>query len=102
MISLVRYALQADPELVPHIDAVRVRFDLWVTEQESAGRTFSAEQRRWLEMVRDHIATSMTIEPDDFDLDPFAQEGGLDAAYDAFGDHLTPLLDDLNEALAAG
>ena len=71
-----------------------------MTEQESAGRTFSGEQRRWLDMVRDHIATSMTIEPDDFDLDPFAQEGGLDAAYDAFGDQLNPLLDELNTVLA--
>jgi type I restriction enzyme R subunit len=100
IVSLVRYALKAEDALVPHIDAVRVRFDLWVTEQESAGRNFSAEQRRWLEMVRDHIATSMTIEPDDFDLDPFAQEGGLDAAYDAFGDQLNPLLDELNMVLA--
>jgi type I restriction enzyme R subunit len=100
IVSLVRYALKTEDELVPHIDAVRVRFDLWVTEQESAGRKFSADQRRWLDMVRDHIATSMTIEPDDFDLDPFAHEGGLDAAYDAFGDQLTPLLDELNTVLA--
>ena len=52
-------------------------------------------------MVRDHIATSLTIEPDDFDLDPFAQEGGLVAAYSVFGNELTPLLDELNEGLAA-
>ena len=100
IVSLVRYALQADPELVPHVDAVRVRFDLWMTEHESAGRKLSGEQRRWLDMVRDHIATSMTIEPDDFDLEPFAQEGGLDAAYDAFGDQLNPLLDELNAVLS--
>ena len=100
IVSLVRYALHTDPELVPHVEAVRVRFDLWLTEQQSTGRSFSGEQRRWLDMVRDHIATSMTIEPDDFDLDPFAQEGGLDAAYDAFGEQLTPLLDELNTVLA--
>lgn len=51
-------------------------------------------------MVRDHIAISMNIEPDDFDLDPFAQEGGLHAAYDAYGDQLSPLLDELNVVLA--
>ena len=100
VVSLVRFALKDEDELVPHIDAVRVRFDLWMTEQESADREFSHEQRRWLAMVRDHIATSMTIEARDFDLDPFAQEGGLDAAYEAFGEQLSPLLDELNTVLA--
>jgi type I restriction enzyme, R subunit len=100
IVSLVRYALKDDPELIPHQDVVRVRFDLWLTEQQSAGRSFTEEQQRWLQMVRDHIATFMSIEPDDFDLDPFAQEGGLDGAYTAFGDQLTPLLDELNTTLA--
>ena len=59
------------------------------------------EQRGWLMMVRDHMATSLTIEPDDFDLDPFAQEGGLGAAYNTFGNDLNLLLDELNRELAA-
>lgn len=100
MVSLVRYATETDPDLVPHADAVRVRFDAWLTEQQSAGRTFSAEQMRWLTMVVEYIAASMTIEPEDFDLDPFAQQGGLDAAYDEFGDQLNALLDELNAVLA--
>jgi type I restriction enzyme R subunit len=100
IVSLVRYALKDDQQLVPHQDVVRIRFDLWMPEQQSSGRMFSPEQQRWLEMVRDHIATSMSIEPDDFDLDPFAQEGGLDGAYTVFGEKLTPLLDELNTSLA--
>jgi type I restriction enzyme R subunit len=100
IVSLVRYALKDDQQLVPHQDVVRIRFDLWMPEQQSSGRMFSPEQQRWLEMVRDHIATSMSIEPDDFDLDPFAQEGGLDGAYTVFGEQLTPLLDELNTSLA--
>jgi len=43
----------------------------------------------------------MTIELDDFDLDPFSQEGGLTAAYQLFGKDLNPLLDELNGVLAA-
>lgn len=100
MVSLVRFATETDPTLVPHADAVRVRFDAWLMEQEAAGRKFSAEQQRWLTMVVEHIAASMTIEPDDFDLDPFAQQGGLDAAYGEFGDGLNPLLNELNSVLA--
>jgi len=37
------------------------------------------------------MATSLTIEPDDFDLDPFAQEGGFAGAYQVFGNDLDPL-----------
>jgi type I restriction enzyme, R subunit len=33
---------------------------------------------KWLiEMIRDHIAANLGIEPDDFEYAPFAQEGGL-------------------------
>lgn len=99
IVSLVRFALKAQDELVPHVDVVGVRFAIWITEQEASGRVFRSDQRHWLEMVRDHIATSMTIEPDDFDLDPFSQEGGLDAAYEAFGEELEPLLGELNTVL---
>lgn len=101
LVSLVRFTLERDDELVPHPDIVNFRFDTWISEQEALGRKFGPEEMRWLEMVRDHIATSMTIELDDFDLDPFSQEGGLTAAYQLFGKDLNPLLDELNGVLAA-
>jgi type I restriction enzyme R subunit len=101
IVSLVRFALGADEELVPHVDVVRLRYDLWIAEQMQNGRSFTAEQARWLEMVRDHIATSMTIETEDFDLEPFVEEGGLNGAFETFGDDLTPLLEELNETLGA-
>ena len=43
-------------------EQVRERFDHWLARQESAGRTFTPEQLRWLEMIRDQVATSMGIE----------------------------------------
>jgi type I restriction enzyme, R subunit len=100
IVSLIRFAIGEDEELVPRADSVRLRFDLWLSEQEQDGRRFSATQRGWLMMVRDHMATSLTIETDDFDLDPFAQEGGLSAADALFGKELTPLLEELNQRLA--
>ncbi len=101
LVSLIRFAVGQDDELIPHADIVKLRFDLWLEEQKQAGRKFSATQVGWLMMVRDHMATSLTIEPDDFDLDPFAQEGGLVAAHQVFGNDLTPILDGLNERLTA-
>lgn len=101
LVSLIRFAVGQDEELIPHAEIVRLRFDIWLSEQEQAGRKFSAVQRGWLMMVRDHMAASLTIEPDDFDLDPFAQEGGLVAAHGVFGEDLHPILHELNERLAA-
>jgi type I restriction enzyme R subunit len=43
----------------------------------------------------------MTIELDDFDLDPFVQEGGINGAFALFGNELNPLLEELNGVLAA-
>jgi type I restriction enzyme R subunit len=101
IVSLIRFAVGADNELVPHEEVVKLRFDLWLQEQQQGGQQFTPEQLRWLEMIRDHIATSLSIEPDDFDLEPFSQEGGLVAAYEVFGEKLNPILDELNEELAA-
>ena len=46
-------------------------------------------------------ATSLSIEPDDLELSPFNQRGGLGKAHQLFGDKLAPLLDELNTVLAA-
>jgi len=53
------------------------------------------------QLIRDHIATSLSIELDDLDYTPFNQEGGLGKAHQLFGDQLPKLLEELNEALAA-
>ena len=69
--------------------------------QEAGGRSFSAEQRRWLEAIRDHIAGSVSIGLDAFQLAPFNQEGGLARAHALFGEELPAMLEELNLALAA-
>ena len=101
IVSLVRFALHQDNELVPHADRVRTRFAHWLAQQSNQGRTFTAPQTHWLEMIRDHVATSLEIALDDFDAVPFVQEGGLGRANQVFGDDLGPLLRELNEVLAA-
>ena len=63
--------------------------------------TFTPDQLAWLKLIRDHIATSLSIELDDLDYTPFNQEGGLGKAHQLFGDQLPKLLEELNEALAA-
>jgi type I restriction enzyme R subunit len=52
-------------------------------------------------MIRDHIAGNVSIEPDDFELPLFTQQGGLAKVHQLFGDKLNTIIEELNEALAA-
>jgi len=101
IVSLVRFALHQKDELVPYAEQVRDRFGAWMAQQTSRGRSFTPEQVRWLEMIRDHVATSLEITVADFDLTPFTEEGGLGRAAQVFGKDLRPLLEELNEVLVA-
>jgi type I restriction enzyme R subunit len=101
IVSLVRFALRRDNELVPHAERVRERFENWMAQQANTGRKFSPEQAAWLQMIRDHVAASWEIEMDDFDNVPFIQEGGLGKALQVFGRELPVLIQQINEAVAA-
>jgi type I restriction enzyme R subunit len=101
LVPLVRFALEQQPTLEPFAHSVQSRFESWLAQKAANGTHFTADQRAWLELIRDHIATTLSIEPDDFDYAPFSQQGGLGRAAQLFGSTLTPLLDELNEVLAA-
>ena len=44
---------------------------------------------------------AISIEPEDLELSPFNQRGGLGKAHQLFGEQLPKILDELNEVLAA-
>jgi type I restriction enzyme R subunit len=92
-VALVRFALERQPLLEPFAESVHARFDAWLAEKAKAGAAFDADQLGWLALIRDHIATSLSIEPDDFEYAPFNQRGGLGRAYQLFGDQLPSLLE---------
>jgi type I restriction enzyme R subunit len=101
LVALVRFALEQQPVLAPFADSVQERFEQWLRRKERSGTVFTNEQRTWLGLIRDHIATSLSIEPEDFFYAPFDQRGGLGKAHQLFGAELPSLLDELNESLAA-
>jgi type I restriction enzyme R subunit len=101
LVALVRFALEQQPVLAPFADSVSERFNEWLMDKAKAGVTFTPEQLAWLHLIRGHIATSLSIEPDDLELSPFNQRGGLGKAHQLFGDKLPELLDELNTILAA-
>ncbi|HSC80862.1 MAG TPA: type I restriction-modification enzyme R subunit C-terminal domain-containing protein, partial [Chitinolyticbacter sp.] len=97
LIALVRHALHPNAPVVPLAEEIAPRYADWLAEQTARGIIFSYEQREWLDMIRDHIATSLAIERESFEDAPFAQKGGLGKVYALFGDKLEPLLAELNE-----
>lgn len=101
IISLVRFAIGKSDVLEPFSDIVNRRFNDWLIQQEKAGKSFTPGQREWLLMIKDHIATSISISMDDFELAPFHEKGGLVRVYQLFGQELNNILEELNEVLVA-
>jgi len=101
IISLIRFTIGQTDILQPFPETVDEKFHRWLREQEEKGKRFTAEQLQWFEMIKDHIASSLAINKDDFELPPFYGEGGLIKAYQIFGDELDGILTELNEVLVA-
>jgi type I restriction enzyme R subunit len=81
---------------------VRKNFQNWIMARHAgAGQKFNEAQMAWLQMIRDHIATSFHIEKDDLEMTPFDSAGGLGKMFQLFGDKTFPLIEELNEVLAA-
>jgi type I restriction enzyme R subunit len=101
LVSLVRQALEPDGNLVAYPMTVEERYHNWLAQQAQAGTTFTDEQLVWLERVKDHLSTSLSISPEDFELEPFVGHGGYGRANTAFNGRLAPLLDALAQELIA-
>lgn len=101
VVSLVRFALQRDAELAPFPKVARERYAAWLAKIESGGRRFNRDQAMWLDAIVDHLAANLEIAADDFEYPPFAQRGGLGAAYRVFGKELTSVLDEVTGVVAA-
>jgi type I restriction enzyme R subunit len=101
LISLVRFALGEAETLEPWQETIERRFDGWLAAQKLLGREFTPEQLEWLRMIKDHVATSLTVEVDDLEYAPFFEKGGPLRAYQLFGPELPQILTAVSEALAA-
>lgn len=102
LVSLLRYTLGAEDELVPYADRVHERYAGWLAQQEQAGATYSPVERWWLDHIADVIAASAGITDDDLDTAPFTERGGIDGAIrDLGGQRAVDLLHTLNEELTA-
>ncbi|WP_182642114.1 DEAD/DEAH box helicase family protein [Dietzia sp. E1] len=101
LVSLLRFTLGLDDELVPYADLVRERYAGWLTQQEQAGTVFTESERWWLDRMVDVIAASAGISVDDLDMSPFDERGGVDGIVRDLGDRAESLIAELNDELTA-
>ena len=101
IVSLVRYTLDHDDELVPFREQVEERFATWLATQEQRGVSFTKDQLQWLTWMKENIASDMGIGPDSFEYTPFVEHGGIGKATQVFGERLAPIMNELTEVLAA-
>ena len=99
LISIIRFTAKKTDRLAPFKDTINEKFLKWLDTQESSGPRFTREQKDWLEMIRDHIASSLSITVDDLDNAPFNQHGGRAKMYQVFGDNYEQILLELHENL---
>ena len=101
LISLIRFEMGYSENLSPFADRVNYNFMQWTLRRNAGAVHFTEEQMEWLRLIKDHIASSLSIVPDDLDLSPFDRKGGLGRFYDVFGDRYEEILTEMNEVLVA-
>lgn len=101
LISIIRFEMGYADNLQPFADKVNYNFMQWTLRRNAGAVHFTEEQMEWLRLIKDHIIASLSIEPDDLDLNPFDHKGGLGRFYEVFGDSYEEILIEMNEVLVA-
>lgn len=101
LVSIICFEMGYSDHLAPFADKVNYNFMQWTLKRNAGAVHFTDEQMDWLRLIKDHIAASLSILPEDLDLTPFDRKGGLLGFYDVFGDDYEKLLQEMNVALVA-
>jgi type I restriction enzyme R subunit len=99
LVSLVRFTLGEDYELVPYGERVRERYSAWLAQQKQGGVHFTERERWWLDTIAEVITTSAGVSAEDLDNAPFAERGGIDGAIRDLGREAGSYLEQLNREL---
>ena len=99
LVSLIRRVCGIDKTLTSYDNTVAKNFRDWILKKNAGKHNrFNEEQMAFINMIKEQIVNSFHFEADDFEL---IEQGMLGRAYNAFGNELYQLIDELNEALAA-
>ena len=101
LVSLIRFEMGEAETLAPFAERVNYNFQQWSFRRNAGAVHFTDEQMEWLRLIKDHIAVSLSVEPEDLDLSPFDRKGGLGRFYEVFGADYEKILMELNVELVA-
>lgn len=101
LVSIIRFEMGYADHLAPFADRVNYNFMQWTLRRNAGAVHFTDEQMEWLRLIKDHIAVSLSVEPDDLELSPFDRRGGLGRFYEVFGAHYEDILREMNVELVA-
>lgn len=101
LIAMIRFEMGYGDNLQPFAETVNYNFKQWIFRRNAGAVHFTEEQMEWLRLVKDHIAVSLSIEPEDLELSPFDHKGGLGRFYEVFGEGYQEILDEMNIELVA-
>ena len=101
LIAIIRFEMGYGDNLQPFAETVNYNFMRWTLKRNAGAVHFSEEQMEWLRLIKDHIAVSLSIEPEDLDLNPFDRRGGLGRFYEVFGGQYEEILAEMNIELVA-
>ncbi len=98
LVSMVKHAAHEEAPLLTASERVER-----AVEKITSGKTFTADQQKWLDRIREHLRENLSIDKEDFELVPVLSDaGGWPVARRIFGEKkLEALIMNLNEAIAA-
>lgn len=102
LLALLRYEWGMDDELRPYRVTVEERFEAWLVRQAQAGVAFTPAQRKWLDLIVDTVANSVTVSFASLDKGARWKNGGSVRFIEDFGrDRAAALLNELDKELGA-
>ena len=101
LVSIIRFEMGYADHLAPFADRVNYNFMQWTLRRNAGAVHFTDEQMEWLRLIKDHIAVSLSVEPEDLELSPVDRRGGLGRFYEVFGAHYEDILREMNVELVA-
>jgi type I restriction enzyme R subunit len=96
IISMVKHAAQGEPLLSAQERVERAM------ARVCAGKVFTLEQERWLDLIRNHLVQNLAVDRQDLQLLTFARAGATwERLNHDFGGRLEAVMAQVNEAMAA-
>ena len=99
LISLVRHAVQLEDELTPYLERVQQRYAQWLADQAASGRSFTPEQRWWLDRIAEQIGVNLAVQPESLDTGEFFDRGGRFGAMRTLGGDWLAVVEEMNRVL---